>query len=211
MMRRLLYLVMALGGAGVALMALLGRGIRRLGPGESQVEGTYERPVDVFRRRQREQRAAEVAALRRSEEAGHEERDASVRVIIYVGIGFVLVALLLHVTLAWFFRYMAGGTGAETTDISKISAPEHGLAVRITPDTLPPYPRLMVNEPGDLRSVQQGWRKQLHSYGWVDRKAGVVHIPIDRAMDIIANQGPRPETTPTQETQFPTGWNNGGP
>jgi hypothetical protein len=29
----------------------------------------------------------------------------------------------------------------------------------------------------------------LHSYGWVDPKAGVVHIPIERAMQIIAQQG----------------------
>lgn len=34
-------------------------------------------------------------------------------------------------------------------------------------------------------------RRQLGSYGWVDRKAGVVRIPIDRAMELSA-QGARP-------------------
>ena len=29
----------------------------------------------------------------------------------------------------------------------------------------------------------------LNSYGWVDRPAGVVGIPIERAMDIIAERG----------------------
>ena len=37
----------------------------------------------------------------------------------------------------------------------------------------------------------------INGYGWVDRKAGIAHIPIDRAMDILARTGlpqgrPRP-------------------
>ena len=31
--------------------------------------------------------------------------------------------------------------------------------------------------------------KLLSSYGWVDREAGVVRIPIDRAMDLVAERG----------------------
>jgi hypothetical protein len=30
---------------------------------------------------------------------------------------------------------------------------------------------------------------ELYSYGWVDEKAGTVHIPIDRAMDLIVQRG----------------------
>jgi hypothetical protein len=37
-------------------------------------------------------------------------------------------------------------------------------------------------------------RKRLGSYGWVDRKAGVVHLPIDRAMELSA-QGVRPRAS----------------
>ena len=29
----------------------------------------------------------------------------------------------------------------------------------------------------------------LHSYGWVDQQAGVVRIPIDRAMELLAQRG----------------------
>ena len=31
--------------------------------------------------------------------------------------------------------------------------------------------------------------KRLSSYGWVDRSRGVVHIPIDRAMELVAKEG----------------------
>jgi hypothetical protein len=39
-----------------------------------------------------------------------------------------------------------------------------------------------------LREEQEG---RLHSYGWVDREKGLVHIPIDRAMDLTL-RGDRP-------------------
>ena len=47
-------------------------------------------------------------------------------------------------------------------------------------------------------------RERLGSYGWVDRKAGVVHVPIDRAMELSAQgvrpraQGPGGRTTEAQ-------------
>jgi hypothetical protein len=39
--------------------------------------------------------------------------------------------------------------------------------------------------------------ERLSSYGWVDRSAGIVHLPIDRAMELVA-QGvrPTPDTSP---------------
>lgn len=37
--------------------------------------------------------------------------------------------------------------------------------------------------------------ERLGSYGWVDRSAGVVHLPIDRAMELVA-QGVRPPAPP---------------
>ncbi len=43
-------------------------------------------------------------------------------------------------------------------------------------------------EPGDWRRAQ---RERLETWGWVDRKAGVVHEPIDRAMARVA-RGERP-------------------
>lgn len=63
--------------------------------------------------------------------------------------------------------------------------------------TLPPKPRLQVNQQLDLRQLRETEDKQLHSYGWVQKQAGTVHIPIDRAMDIIAERGlPATKTPP---------------
>jgi hypothetical protein len=53
----------------------------------------------------------------------------------------------------------------------------------------PPAPRLQTNEHADLAAVVAAQRRQLDSYGWIDRKAGVVHIPVRQAMKEILAQG----------------------
>ncbi|MFH1279606.1 MAG: hypothetical protein ABIK65_14660 [Candidatus Eisenbacteria bacterium] len=40
-----------------------------------------------------------------------------------------------------------------------------------------------------LRAEQQG---ELHSYGWVDEKSGVVRLPIDRAMELVVSESAMP-------------------
>jgi hypothetical protein len=36
-----------------------------------------------------------------------------------------------------------------------------------------------------LESLQEGQRRHLATYGWVDRDAGTIHIPIERAMELL--------------------------
>lgn len=50
----------------------------------------------------------------------------------------------------------------------------------------PPNPHLQVNPKIDLAEKLSKERQQLNTYGWVDRDHGIVHIPIDRAMELIA-------------------------
>lgn len=57
------------------------------------------------------------------------------------------------------------------------------------PDPLPPAPRLVTDETAELRQLRAAEEQRLASYGWVDRSAGIVHIPIEEAMHRIAGQG----------------------
>jgi hypothetical protein len=41
---------------------------------------------------------------------------------------------------------------------------------------------------------------QLQKYGWVDREKKIVHIPIQRAMDLAIERGMLPSATPTQNS-----------
>jgi hypothetical protein len=40
-----------------------------------------------------------------------------------------------------------------------------------------------------LRELRTREDAELNSYGWIDRTSGVVRIPIDRAIEIIAKNG----------------------
>jgi hypothetical protein len=50
-------------------------------------------------------------------------------------------------------------------------------------------PALQINAPADLTAHRAAEQQQLTSYGWVDRQAGVVHIPVNRAMQDVAASG----------------------
>jgi len=73
-----------------------------------------------------------------------------------------------------------------------------------------PLPRLETNELGQLNDQRLQEENILNSYGWVDQKAGVAHIPIERAMQLLAQRGlpVAPENMP-QKTQAPANKNSG--
>ena len=65
------------------------------------------------------------------------------------------------------------------------------------PNTMPPQPRLQPHPAVELQALRQHEDDVLNHYGWVDQKAGVVRIPVDKAMDILAQRGfpVKPEQT----------------
>jgi hypothetical protein len=54
---------------------------------------------------------------------------------------------------------------------------------------LPPAPRLEDKPLAPRAQLNARENAILTTYGWVDKKAGIVRIPIDRAMDLIAHRG----------------------
>ena len=58
-------------------------------------------------------------------------------------------------------------------------------------DRLPVGPLVITDEPGALRQLRTKERDVLHHYGWVDKNQGVVRIPIDRAIELLASQPQR--------------------
>ena len=52
-----------------------------------------------------------------------------------------------------------------------------------------PAPQLEINERTELNDIRLREENILSTYGWADQNAGTVHIPIDRAMDLLAQRG----------------------
>ena len=56
-------------------------------------------------------------------------------------------------------------------------------------ERLPPEPRIQVNAAADMDALRRQEAAVLTTYGWVDRQAGIVRIPIDVAMTQILEEG----------------------
>ena len=53
----------------------------------------------------------------------------------------------------------------------------------------PPAPNLQVDPRQQLLDLRADEQRILTTYGWVDETNGLTHIPIDRAMDLLVDQG----------------------
>ncbi len=50
-------------------------------------------------------------------------------------------------------------------------------------------PVLQIDPVADLNAYKAQQNELLNSYGWVDKGAGIAHIPIERAIELTAQQG----------------------
>ena len=68
-------------------------------------------------------------------------------------------------------------------------------------DTIPPPPRLQIHAVASWQEFRQAENQRLTTYGWLDRSQGAVHVPIERAIDLVVERGigplpPSPLTIP---------------
>ncbi len=52
--------------------------------------------------------------------------------------------------------------------------------------TPPPAPRLQAHPQDDLAALRRRETQKLQTYEWIDRSSGVARIPIERAMQLLA-------------------------
>lgn len=52
-----------------------------------------------------------------------------------------------------------------------------------------PQPRVQTGQVGQLHRLEAEQTQRLQQYKWVDRKQGLIQIPIDRAMQLLAGEG----------------------
>ncbi len=108
---------------------------------------------------------------------GYEKRDADVR-----RLAWLLATLMAGVILAAGLMLVLYGRLA--AQMAKRQPPPATLAgVRAT---TPPEPRLQNTPFDELRRMRADEDAALSSYGWVDKPAGIVRLPIDKALDIAA-------------------------
>jgi hypothetical protein len=114
----------------------------------------------------------------------HEPDDVNVVAVTKFGIALALMIVLTLFLLWGLFNYFKHQEAAA----SPPGPP--GPAAQ-----LPPEPRLEKTPVLDLRELREAEDQALDRYAWVDPNKGVVRIPVERAIDILAQRGlpSRPE------------------
>jgi len=112
---------------------------------------------------------------------GHERSDVNTWAIGKFAIALALVCVSAMALLMGLFRYFVQREGPlppkAYSDLAHARVSE------------PPLPRLEETPVLDLARERAAEEQKLNSYGWVDKSQGVAHIPIDRAIDLLGQQG----------------------
>src|SRR6267154_1745462 len=128
----------------------------------------------------------------------YEREDLGSRGIFAFMIGLAITGVVIYFIITGMYSFLDKYEQSQMTASSPLVKTEDAAKVgerRVNGDYVRDKfkennaPLLEVDERGQLRTFVLDQEKQLNSYGWVDEKAGVAHIPIKHAMDLIAQRG----------------------
>ena len=117
----------------------------------------------------------------------HEPTDADSHAITRFGIALAFIVILAQLLLWLVFDRLA--------DRETKLSPHVPAIVKAQAPTLPPEPRLQGNAPLDLnprldlKRMREDEDAFLNQYGWIDPDRGIVHVPIEKALDIVSKTG----------------------
>ena len=109
---------------------------------------------------------------------GYETRDASVPSLLSFGVGLIIAIVVIQLLMLGFYHRFVKERPKEVAE------------------------KATENLYQQLRDLHRNEAEALGSYGWVDRKEGVVRIPIERAIDVVAEKGVRFGKGPKSELEM---------
>jgi hypothetical protein len=123
---------------------------------------------------------------------GFERQDLQPSGIVYFLLTLAVVTGLCLIGLKGLYKFLDSRERASQPAVNPLvtNVPEDTRHIAPGyPQTAFPSPKLEEDERGQLNGIRVEEEKTLYSYGWVDEKAGTVHIPIERAMDLLVQRG----------------------
>jgi hypothetical protein len=116
---------------------------------------------------------------------GTERSDIQLRPIVVFTVGLVvLIAAVYFATVVILRLFTAQADRRDTAaGVSQVQPLPFGE------ERLPPEPRIQANPEQDLAVLRAREDGVLHTYGWIDREAGLLRVPIDVAMKLVLKEG----------------------
>lgn len=110
----------------------------------------------------------------------HETSDVHVRPLAWLGVGLAVLIVLSILAMKGVFVFL------DRQQAQNDVVPPPMMSQR---PPQPPEPRLQTSPVPNRKLIVERETQQLSTYGWVDQKSGVVRIPVDQAMKLLAERG----------------------
>ncbi len=126
---------------------------------------------------------------------GYERQDIGVSGVLYFLLGLAVAGLFVYFVVNGIYSYLEKKSEANQAPVSPLVTNAPTDTRKLSSDYKDylqqnfPSPQLEIDERGQLDKIRTDEAETLSTYDWVDQKAGTVRIPIDRAMDLIAQRG----------------------
>jgi hypothetical protein len=122
---------------------------------------------------------------------GFERQDLTARGVFVFLISLAIGGVLVVFVVWGLYQFMDARQRSHQPPQSPLVKQAETDTRIVPPDEIAkfPEPRLERNERVEINDFRLKEEQTLNSYGWVDEKAGVVRIPIERAMQLLAQRG----------------------
>lgn len=112
-------------------------------------------------------------------DATHERKDVDV-----INVAMIVVLLLFVIAIcfmvSWgFLHFLNHGRQTEQTPHAQMARQMASF----------PAPQLIQDPGSEWKKTRSQEETQLQTYGWINRSAGIAHIPIARAMELLVERG----------------------
>jgi hypothetical protein len=124
-------------------------------------------------------------------EEGYERQDLTARAVYAFLISLIVGGVIVYFIVWGLYHFMDARQRRLQPQQSPLVQQVETDTRIVSPDEIKkfPEPRLERNERIEINDFRLKEEQTLNSYGWVDEKAGVVRIPIERAIELIAQRG----------------------
>ena len=114
------------------------------------------------------------------EKRNHERKDVDVPTLLTIAFLLFFSCMIIFVVVWGMMHYFKLHEPAKTAGQANLP---------VTSSEEFPKPRLQIKGAVDLANLRAAEETDLESYSWIDRNSGTVHIPIDRAMQLLLERG----------------------
>lgn len=141
----------------------------------------------------------------RNPEVAFEGRDLSHRAVFSFFVSLAVLISIVLIVMWGVFRQLGSPAfaGYQTTNPIMTSNDEL-KTIGGDPANSFPAPHLQPDPSADLNKFRIREEVRLNTYGWVDQQQGRIHIPIEKAIDIMAASWPQQQEQGTAAPQAPS-------